>query len=297
MSNPVGWSSIYPPQYMSNQDPNVSPVASRALMSDVQKLGLLGRRGPVTGADLPVVEARGQGLMDNAMTVAGAVNPVGGPPLAPWATVKHGEPSTVLGWRGGSGGNGLSDEWQKKLGRRFLLDDGYYVAPTKQVAAKWGEPTQNRVQFQKPYVMDRASPNDVARLDLDALRAQGYDGLIIKDGTSGSALGNERMAQAVAWPPTKGRVVENAGRLKGEFEVGAMLDLHPTAKLVQQAVGDVKQAKVVGFSPWGHPEIKIGGKRVSLNPSDYTVNPNYLIPGMVGGGAAGVGLLSQEPAR
>jgi len=31
----------------------------------------------VTGADLPAVEARGQGLMDNAMTVAGAVNPVG----------------------------------------------------------------------------------------------------------------------------------------------------------------------------------------------------------------------------
>jgi hypothetical protein len=46
-------------------------------MSDAQRLGLLGRRGPVTGADLPAVEARGQGLMDNAMTVAGAVNPVG----------------------------------------------------------------------------------------------------------------------------------------------------------------------------------------------------------------------------
>jgi len=55
----------------------VSPVASRTLMSDAQRLGLLGRRGPVTGADLPAVEARGQGLMDNAMTVAGAVNPVG----------------------------------------------------------------------------------------------------------------------------------------------------------------------------------------------------------------------------
>jgi hypothetical protein len=76
-NNPVGWSSIYPPQYMSNQDPNVSPVASRTLMSDAQRLGLLGRRGPVTGADLPALEERGQGLMDNAMTVAGAVNPVG----------------------------------------------------------------------------------------------------------------------------------------------------------------------------------------------------------------------------
>ena len=75
--NPVGYSSIYPPQYMSNQDPNVSPVASRTLMSDAQRLGLLGRRGPVTGADLPAVEARGQRMMDNAMTVAGAVNPVG----------------------------------------------------------------------------------------------------------------------------------------------------------------------------------------------------------------------------
>jgi len=52
-------------------------VASRTLMSDAQRLGLLGRRGPVTGADLPAVEARGQRMMDNAMTVAGAVNPVG----------------------------------------------------------------------------------------------------------------------------------------------------------------------------------------------------------------------------
>ena len=75
--NPVGWSSIYPPDRMGNPDPDVSPVASRALMSDVQRLGLLGRRGPVTGADLPAVEARGQGLMDNGMAVAGAVNPVG----------------------------------------------------------------------------------------------------------------------------------------------------------------------------------------------------------------------------
>ena len=76
-NNPVGWSSVYPPQYMSNQDPNVSPVASRTLMSDAQRLGLLGRRGPVTGADLPALGERGQRLMDNAMTVAGAVNPVG----------------------------------------------------------------------------------------------------------------------------------------------------------------------------------------------------------------------------
>ena len=76
MTNPVGWSSIYPPDRMSNPDPNVSPVASRTLMSDVQRLGLLGRRGPVTGADLPAVEARGQGLLDYGMTVAGAVNPM-----------------------------------------------------------------------------------------------------------------------------------------------------------------------------------------------------------------------------
>jgi hypothetical protein len=76
-NNPVGYSSVYPPQYMSNQDPNVSPVASRTLMSDAQRLGLLGRRGPVTGADLPAAEERGQELMDNAMTVAGAASPIG----------------------------------------------------------------------------------------------------------------------------------------------------------------------------------------------------------------------------
>jgi hypothetical protein len=282
---PVGRSTV---DMMSNPDPSFSPVVDRATLTPQAAIGLLGRRGPVTAAELPAAEQKAQTMVDYGMAVAGATAPVG-----PWAAAKAGEPTTLLGWRGGSGGNALSEAWQAKLGRPYLLDEGYYVAPTKGMAERWGSPSQNRVEFQKPYVMESASPNDIAALDIPTLKAQGYDGLIVKGGSSGSSLGNEKMAQAVAWPPTTSRVVENAGRRTGEFEIGAVLDLHPTNRLVQEAVADTKQAKVVGFSPWGHPEVKIGGKRISLNPSDYTLNPNYALLGMLGGGGA-AGLLGHQ---
>lgn len=77
MTNPVGWSSTTPPQYISNQDPNVSPVASPYLMSDEQRLGAFGRSTPVTGQELKAVEERGRRLFDYGMMVAGASQPIG----------------------------------------------------------------------------------------------------------------------------------------------------------------------------------------------------------------------------
>ena len=78
MTNPVGWSSTTPPQYISNQDPNVSPAASPALMTNAQRIGLLlqHQRGPVAGADLPAAEAKANNAMETGMMLAGAVSPV-----------------------------------------------------------------------------------------------------------------------------------------------------------------------------------------------------------------------------
>lgn len=80
-TNPVGWSSMTPPQFMSNQSPYVSPLVSGQDMTPQQRIGafLMGKHGqPTTEAQLPDMATRGQAAMDNALTVAGAVLPTAG---------------------------------------------------------------------------------------------------------------------------------------------------------------------------------------------------------------------------
>jgi GNAT superfamily N-acetyltransferase len=77
--NPVGWSSIYPPQVMTNPDPNVSPVVDPATMTTQAKLGraLMGKsREPATAADLPAAEQKANTMVDLGMAVAGATQPL-----------------------------------------------------------------------------------------------------------------------------------------------------------------------------------------------------------------------------
>lgn len=88
MKNPVGWSSIYPPQYMSNQDPNVSPVVSRRSMSDLAAIGTMGRKGYVTAAELPAAEAKAKQAIDYGMIAASASSPLRG------IRAFHGSPHT-----------------------------------------------------------------------------------------------------------------------------------------------------------------------------------------------------------
>lgn len=63
---------------MSNQDPNVSEIARRGMMSPQQAVGamLLGKGRPITNAQLPAAEDKAQTFMDYGMAVAGATNPV-----------------------------------------------------------------------------------------------------------------------------------------------------------------------------------------------------------------------------
>ena len=78
-NNPVGWSSIYPPQVVTNPDPNVSPVVPKATMTPQALWGALlaGKRNqPVTGAELPALEQKANTAVDYGMAVAGATQPL-----------------------------------------------------------------------------------------------------------------------------------------------------------------------------------------------------------------------------
>jgi len=84
MTNPVGWSSIYPPQVLTNPSPTVSPMLEmRDLpnMTQAQRFGLMltrGRGRPALASDLPAAQGAGETFMDAGMAVAGATMPFKG---------------------------------------------------------------------------------------------------------------------------------------------------------------------------------------------------------------------------
>jgi len=77
-TNPVGTSSIYPPQVMTNPDPNVSPVVDRSTMTPQSLWGALlsGNKRNVTAAELPALENKANTAVDYGMAVAGATQPI-----------------------------------------------------------------------------------------------------------------------------------------------------------------------------------------------------------------------------
>ena len=345
MSNPVGWSSIYPPQYMSNQDPNVSPVASRALMSDVQKLGLLGRRGPVTGADLPAVEARGQGLMDNAMTVAGAVNPVG-------IRAFHGSPHTFdrfdmskLGTGEGAQayGHGLYFAGEEGVARSYR--DA--LAPGAQMTLN-GSPLSAATDPVKRVAMwirnTGAHPEEIARISEQraakaATEAEqlGLDGRAFAEEHSAMADAARKLAQVGKWElgtAPNGSMYEVNLRTSPErlldwdkplFKQGETgIRAKETAEAITGFPGDAiynssmgaEAMKAILQRPEAAKELQKhgidgiqyldGGSRAAGEGSrNYVMFDDKLVEilrrygllGMLGGGAAGGGLLAQEPAR
>ena len=132
-------------------------------------------------------------------------NEAGVKPTA-WTKVKSDEPVTIRGYNAGRGLSGarLTAAARVKLGRDTLLGEGLYVGRTKgDVAYVGGEPAVYEVTLQKPYVLegdlhtsrfDAANAKAIEGLDADALKAQGYDGVILKDVRYNGKLWNEAVA-------------------------------------------------------------------------------------------------------
>ena len=81
-NNPVGWSSTYAPEVLTNPSPTVSPLASAMLNSSDQKIGRFwnaatGRaKQHYTGADMPQLTAAGNEGIDSALGWAGMTTPM-----------------------------------------------------------------------------------------------------------------------------------------------------------------------------------------------------------------------------
>ena len=115
---------------------------------------------------------------------------------------------------------------------------------------------------------------DVRKLDIDAIKKAGHDGIVIKDGRYGPGGGQEDLAQGIVFNPTKKccccvKIPEPTNLTTGEtVKIKQPLAKGYTAQY-PQLQGVLNQThKVVGVGPWGHLEIKVGGKRIAFRPED-----------------------------
>lgn len=117
-----------------------------------------------------------------------------------FAYVQEGRPVTIRGYRGvGGGPTQLSLKHQAKFGRAFLLGDGIYFTDSKTEAAKYGTVREVEVTLQRPYVIrGQVSVDELGKLDVERLRAEGYDGVVI-DTRSTYVPTGESYRQGVAW--------------------------------------------------------------------------------------------------
>jgi hypothetical protein len=122
-------------------------------------------------------------------------------PLRDWGKVAEGEPVTIRGYHvEGATGTRVTEYGRGKLGRDTLLGDGFYMARTaEEIAYAGGTPQLYEVTLRRPYVVkgkgEAGTPSvSLDRLDPVALRAQGYDGIVLRNVRFNGRLWNEAVA-------------------------------------------------------------------------------------------------------
>lgn len=103
--------------------------------------------------------------------------------------------------------NPFSEKLQKALGREGLLGSGVYFSDKKFEAEKYGSPVAVEVELKKPYVIGKGYWSDFKDLDIQKLRAEGYDSIICRGGKYG-LYGGENYRQGVVFSPEQIKVVE-----------------------------------------------------------------------------------------
>jgi hypothetical protein len=109
--------------------------------------------------------------------------------------------------------NPFSEKLQKALGRPGLLGSGVYFTDKKFEAEKYGSPVSVEVELKKPYVIGKGYWSDFKDLDIQKLRAEGYDGIVCRGGKYG-LYGGENYRQGVVFCPEQIKVVE--GRFQAD---------------------------------------------------------------------------------
>jgi hypothetical protein len=202
-----------------------------------------------------------------------------------WDQVKTGQPIVLNGFRGEGVYGGLSVEQQAKFGREFLLGEGIYVAPTKTLAGHFGEVRPVSVRMKNPYVIEAANTESLRDLDLEQIKKDGHDGIVIRKGQAFFGRNQEDLKQVVVFDKSQFREghAEPGGLDKGTVvrikDVAVAKYAGPTFRADARAqVGKI--GKVTSFDAWGNPSVRVGGKTYHFNadevekePTDYEKNP------------------------
>lgn len=189
-----------------------------------------------------------------------------------WNTARTGQPITLNGYRGEGGKyGGLTPEQQAKFGREFLFGPGAYVAPTERLASHFGAPRPVHISLRNPYVLDAVNGGQLRALDLDQVRRDGHDGIIVKSGQWGYGAGQESLRQAIAFNQ---RASEgHAAPLSGALVSGATVRIKdiPDTEFTRTYRKDVLDAArqgqsgvIVGRDRIGIFNVRIGGKVYKL---------------------------------
>ena len=183
----------------------------------------------------------------------------------PWTALETGVPATVFVYRGTDGTPSrslLSDKYRVELGREHLLGSGLYVTSTASRANNYGLPLPHRAELKNPYVIDHAGIDDVRRLDLNGIKAAGHDSIVLKRGRT---VGNEDIAQAVIFPEFVSQVTKLDKLPSNALAKGSRFLSPIKAGMISAG----EPVTVIGFSAWGHIEIKgKSGAKSSLLISD-----------------------------
>lgn len=194
------------------------------------------------------------------------------PPETPWHELQTGQPAMFYAWRGeGGSSTPLSDRWQAKLHRRYLLGDGIYAAPTKLMAKRFGDPVLCQIILHAPYVFPQASGTTFESFDLAACRAA-HDGIVIR---AGRAVGNEDIRQVCVFP-------DYAAQVTMRIAAPKFTTLQPGARVritsdwpndyARQTYGHLSgQIGTVTSIIMDNPNVKIKGKTYFLSKRDVAV--------------------------
>lgn len=197
-----------------------------------------------------------------------------------WSNAETDKPITLIGYHGSGTYGGLDHVWQNKFGREFLLGQGFYVAPSENLASKFGATKSYRVTLRKPYVVSGATGTSLTKLDIDKIKNEGYDGIIIKKGRFGFGRGQEDLRQLVVFPGNDINIEELneipvPSTMRPNARVRVIKVVGPEDYVNNYRHGELEQVGkegiITSLDGFGHPKVRIGKKIYKYMPDEIEV--------------------------
>lgn len=166
--------------------------------------------------------------------------------------------------------NGFLPHMEQRLGRKHLLGDGVYFADEQRKkhygTAGYGNLHKVEVTLNKPYVLPhRTTWDTLKRINPDELKAQGYDGIIVKSGQYG-LRGGENYRQGVVFHPHQIRIVDKHEPIR---------ELAPYATVRHKETGEKGLVHAVREVPAAHREWAAANRPDAEPPPSHWVTVRW----------------------